>query len=599
MPPNQTEKELSKLSELMICWDDDWRNARPSFDLWKLDYLAYKMFRDPTTHPYKYNPVVPLVFTIVENTVSTTYNNFFTKENPFQITPRNGNQIINDDAIARQFEMAINAVVMHPDLEFRLEKYDLDMETAVFGNGYTMTVPEFDFEQQSDEGGPLYIGPRIKHVSVWDLIPDKECYRLTKGGNCRRLWHKEWIPIEEYKRRVEHAGYKKLDDDTLKKISSDKTWIDENEYHEDLLSKLGIGSRPEDGFDDKNGNILLLHYYDMDTGHYQTIASNRILVRDTSRPQRIETPLGAVNVALKPYPYCPYDDVRLWSFPKEFFAWGIGRVARGFQDDINLLKSMRLDEMELSIFKPLLVNELFVDEIDDLVMGPNFIWPVKDVANAVKQVDVSDVTQNAYVEQGMWEKEAQEATGNFEHMRGAETARRETATMGVLLREGGAKRQEAFLRRASMWAESVGIKIAIQMRTYMSQSEYERLIGEPDAGFYSLSVNEIRRSFDIQPSAAALTANRERDQQNFVQALQMAQGAPQYLNIPEWLRLGFNLFFPEKNPQKYILEAPPGQPQQPGGPPAASPDGTIPPGQPNIDPSQLIDMAAQGQLGGQ
>lgn len=599
MPPSKTEKELSKLSTLLLAWDDDWRNARPSFDDWKNDYLAYKMYRDPNTHPYKYNPVVPLVFTIVENTVSTTFNTFFMKETPFQITPGTGDQFTNDEAISRQLERGMNRLVMHPDLEFKNEKYDLDMETATFGNGYTMTVPEFDFDREDVEiGGPLYIGPRVKHISIWDMIPDKDCYRLTKGGNCRRLWHKEWISTEEYKRRVEYAGYKKLDDDMLKKLASDKTWIDENEYHEDLKSKLGIGARPEDGFDDKNGNILLLHYYDMDTGHYTTIASNRTIVRDTSEKRTIQTPLGPISMALKPYPYCPYNDIRLWPFPKEFFARGIGRIARGFQDDINLLKSMRLDELELGIFKPLLVNELMVDELDDLVMGPNFIWPVKDVDNAVKQVPISDVTQNAYTEQGMWEKEAQEATGNFEHMRGAETARRETATMGVMLRQGGAKRQESFMGRIGLWAESVGMKIAIQMRTYMSQTEYERLIGEPDAGFFNLTIDQIKSTFDIKPSASALTADRDRDQQNFINALQMAQGAPQYMNIPEWMKLGFELFFPTKNPDKYILQAPPGQPPVPGGPPPAGPDQSHIPGQPTIDPSQLIDMAAQGNLGG-
>lgn len=605
MASSSTEKELSALSKLMICWNEDWQNTRPSFDDWMNDYLAYKMYRDPNSHPYKYNPTIPLVFTITENKVSTSFNNFFMKENPFLIQPVAGNQIVNDEVIARQLERVLNTVIMHPDLEFQLEKYDLDMETTIFGNGYTMTVPEFDYEQESDIGGPLYIGPRIKHVSIWDLIPDKECYRLTKGGNCRRLWHKEWISTEEYKRRAEKSGYKKFKEDELKKLSSDKTWLSEQEYHEDLQAKLGVGSRPEDGYDDKNGNILLLHYYDMDTGHYTTIAANRMIVRDTSNPTTVDTPLGPIKIALKPYPYCPYDDIRLWPFPKEFFARGVGRIARGFQDEINLLKSMRLDNLELGIFKTFQVNELFVDELDDIMMLPGGIVPVKDVNNAIKPIEVGDITQNAYTEQAMWEKEAQDATSSQETMRGNAPARRETATTVVQLQRNGQIRTESFDKRVGHWAKSVGTKAVIQIRTYMSQSEYERILGEPDAGFYQLTVNEIKRGFDLRPSSASLSQVREIDQQNFVQVMQMVKEAPQYFNIPALASLGFELFFPTKTPSKYVLtqeqlmmqQQQMAQQSAQGSPPPAQ-DGSVGYGQPTISPSQLIDLAGQGQLGG-
>lgn len=598
-----SEKELSLLSKLLVTWSDDFDNARPHFDDWKNDYLAYKMFRDPNTHPYKYNPTIPLIFTITENIVSTVYNNFFMKENPLTISPVAGNQLVMDEVIARQLEKVVNVLSMHPDLEFELEKYDLDQETVIFGNGYTMLIPEFDYEQESEIGGPLYIGGRLKHISVWDLIPDRECYRLTKGGNCRWIWHKEWCSVEEYKRRMQNSGYKKLSDEELKKLASDKNWIPEDsEYHEDLLRTLGFGARPQDGVsDDKNPNILLLHRYDMETGHYQTIGANRMLVRDTSKERTIQTSLGPITMALKPYPYCPYDDIRLWPFAKEFFARGVGRIARGFQDEINLLKSMRLENIELGIFKTFQVNELFVDDFDDIMMMPGGIVPVKDVNNAIKTIEVGDITQNAYTEQAMWEKEAQDATSSQETVRGNQPSRRETATTVVQLQRNSMKRIESFQKRVAHWYKSVGIKKIIQIRTYMGQGEYERILGEPDAGFYRLSINEIKRSFDLRPSSASLDQIREIDQQNFVQVMQLVQGAPQYFNIPELAKLGFEMFFPTKNPDKYVIMQPPPPPGQPGqeqGPPQESPPGQQPYGQPTISPSQILNLAAQGQLGG-
>lgn len=601
MPLNkQTDQELSDITRLLTCWNRDWDNARPYFDDAAKDYLAYKMYRNPNSHPYKYNPVIPLVFTITENIVSTVFNNFFMKDNPLTITPVETTHLLKpnilDEKIAKQLEKVINVTSMHPDREFVLEKYDLDMETVIFGNGYTTCVPDFDFKQTSEMGGPVYVGPRVMHLSFWDLIPDREAYRLSTSAGCRRIWLKEWINEEEYKRRVENASYKKLSDDDLKKLTYDKTWIPED-FHRDLLSKLGKGARPEDGIDEKNGTILLLHYYDMYSGHYKTIAGNRILIRDTSIPQMVDTPAGPIKVSIPPYPYCPYDDLRLWPFPKEFFASGVGRIVRGFQEDINLMKSMRLENIEVSLFKTFLVNDMFVEEPDEIMMMPGGINIVKDINNSIKVLEVGNITEGSYVEQGQWEKEAQDASSSQETVRGNQPTRRETATTVVQLQRNSMKRIESFMKRVSFWYKSVSRKKAIQIRTYMSQNEYERILGEPDAGFYQLRLVEIQRLFDFQPSSSSLDQVREIDQQNFVQALQMAQGAPEVMNIPEWMKLGFELFFPTRDPNKYILAAPPQQPPVPGGPPPESPSGQTPYGQPTITPSQLIDQAAQGQLG--
>ena len=140
------------------------------------------MFRDPNSHPYKYNPTMPLVFTIVENLVSTSFNSFFLKDDPLSIDPvevtHQPNPNVHDEIIARQLERVVNTLSMHPDREFMLDKYDLDMETVVYGNGYTMTIPEFDYEQTSDIGGPVYLGPKVIPISFWE---DRKSTRLNSS----------------------------------------------------------------------------------------------------------------------------------------------------------------------------------------------------------------------------------------------------------------------------------------------------------------------------------------------------------------------------------------------------------------------------------
>lgn len=611
MPETKEAKEASRTLQLMNCWQEDFDRVRPNFELMKRDYLAYMRYRDPLSHPYKYNPTVPLVFTIAESIVSNVFNAFFLRDNIITISPvedtHYGSPNIRDADIARQLQKVANVISMHPDREFMLDFYDFIQETAVFGNGFTVNIPEFSTDEYSDMGGMRYLGPKIMPVSVWDLIPDKECYRLSRTSGCRRVWQKEWISVEEYKRRIKTHNYKKMSDDDLKRLSKDKNWMPEDtDVHFDLLSKLGKDARPKDGWDDKNGNMLLLHYYDMDTGHITTIAANRMVVRDTSQPQRVETVNGPQSFTIPPYPYCPYDELKLWSFSREFYAQGVGRIAATYQDEINLLKSMRLENIELGIFKTFLVNDIYGVEDEDMVMIPGGIIHTRDVTNSVKVLDVGDITQNSYTEQAMWEKEAQDATSSQENTRGNATARRETATAMTQLQRNAMKRTETFIRKIGHWYKSTSMKTLIQIRTYMSQAEYERIAGEPDAGFYQLSLSEIRRMFDITPTSTTIEQVSDIAQQNFINALQMVQGSEDLIQRTEWLRLGMELFFPHKNPDKYIIS--PDQAAQmqamgmPGGtgvPPGSGMNGAVAgPGQSTINPSQLMDLAAQGAIGG-
>lgn len=595
----QTEKQISEVSRLLVRWDSDWDHARPYFDEFKEDYLAYKFYRDPNSHPYKYNPVVPLVWTISENMVSSVFNTFFTKSNTVTIQPVERTHSflpgIPDEKIARQLEKVINLQRNHPDIEFMDDMYDLNMETVVFGNGGTCTIPVFDNDQPSELGGGTYIGCKTMPKTIWQTVPDKEGYRYS---NCRWIWEFEWIGKDELKERIENPdlGYEKLDKETINKLTGDDDWIPED-YHQDVLSNLGKGARREDGIR-SDGMILLLHFYDKKTGHYKTIAGNRMLVRDTSKEKTFETPFGPFKMTITPYPYNPYDDIKLWPFPREFYAMGTGKVARGFQDDINLLKSMRLENIELGIHKVFLYNDIYGVDVDDLFMIPGGAIATRDVNQSVKVLDVGDITQNAYVEQAMWEKEAQDSTSSHEITRGSEPHRRETATTAIRLERNSFKRTETFIKRSSRWHKSVTLKHIIQIRTYMSQAEYERILGEPDAGFFRMDLNDIKRMFDILPSGSSIDQIRDIEQQNFVNALQLIKGFEGMFNANELAKLFFELFFPDKNPDKYVVQGQPLQPAQGQVPPSEAPSGATGTGQPTISPEQLIQGALQGNIGG-
>ena len=474
-----TREELDLTSQLLIRWNHDWDHARPYFDCKKDEYLAYKFFRDPNSHPYKYNPSIPLVFTIVENMTSTVFNSYFAKPRVVEILPAERNHQflpqIRDEVIARQLQKVMNILMLHPDREYMLERKDLDLETMLFGNGYTLTIPEFDTSRTSDIGGPVYIGPRTGALSFWDVIPDRRCYRFS---NSRWIWVKEEVTWVELKEREEREGYFNIE--FIK--DNPKSW-DLEDFHEDALNKLKPGARPDDANDPKNDKYLILHNYDTKTGHFKTLGGNRILIRDSERPTEIETALGKEKIVIKPYPYNPYDDIRLWGFPKEFFAMGVGAVAKGFQDNINLMRSQRLENVELALHKVFVTARQFDVDPDELYMIPGGVIETTDIERAVKVLETGDVTGSSYTEQGIDEKQAQDATSSQETTRGNTPGRRETATAIVQLNRNAMKRLEAFMRQKSGSMDvSIYRKVMIQIRTYMSPREYMRILGEQDAG---------------------------------------------------------------------------------------------------------------------
>ena len=606
-----SEDTSALLSKLMVKWEADWRNARPYLDERQAYYMQYKMYRDPATHPYKYNPCSPLVFSITENTTATYFNAYFSNDRVTQVLPTEKSHAfspeIQDEKIARQLEIVVNAIQLHPDRQYEEDMYDLFQEVSLYGNAYSMCVPEFDEEGK-------YLGPRVKHISLFDLVPDRRAYRIS---NSEHLWHIErHVSKEELMSRMEspdHNGYIKMKEKDIEMLFTEPGWIHED-FKANLLSSLGYEDPKQlGGVNTENGEIIIIHHYDVRTGHYVSIAGNRMIVRDTTVP--VELPGlggGSVKMAIPPFYYNPYDHVKHWPFPKEWYAQGVGSIAGGFQDDINLLKSMRLENLELALHKVFLVNEGFNIDVDDLYFTPGGVIPVSDLDRAIKVLDTGpEITRDAYLEEAEWQKEAQDAASNQDTQRGNATQRREAATTVVALNEGAMKRPTAFLKRFRAWDRSVSLKKILQIRQYMTQEDYQMIIGEEDAGFFMMPLDRVQEMFDVSPATISLSMAREGDKQNLVQFAQMF-GPMNILKPNAWGELGMELFFPTKNPGRYVITAeeqeaiqkqaaeaaaqqaaagipPDGSQGGPGNPAGATANGPQP-----VDGQALVDKASAG-----
>lgn len=615
--PKQTADEINELALLYNRYRRDWNFARPHFDAGKKGVLHWHVYRDPESHPYKYNPAVPMIFTITESMTSSIINALFSGPNFVDILPvertHETQQTLPDEEIATQLTRVINHLMLNPDRELYVNMEEIVKEAVLLGNGFSVNLPDFDFNRTSDIGGPVYLGPKIMQKSFFDIVPDMEGCRFS---DCRWIWDIERVPLEELRTRMGKNGYKNLNDAVLKAFSDDEYWLPEGvNYFDDIQSTIGNSNRKNPGgFDKKSGIIVLLHFYDKFTGHFKTIAGNRLLIRDTSEPRSMDRPGGGTEkVELPPpYPYCPYGDLRLWSYSREFYAKGVAKIVGVYQDEVNLWKSMRYENIEMALHKVLLYNpSLGIDE-DDIWMAPAATIKTFDVHNSLKELEIDDITQSSYVEQSQAEKNAYDASGNQPEGRGNLPHRREAATTVLATLEKGAGREQTFMNKLGFYCRHEVVKVALQIRSFMSVNEYERILGEKDKGFYQLPTYEIANLFDFKPSMPSIDLLRQSELQNLITFVQVAQqGGENILNLDNVFKSIFRKIMPGENPNVFILTEEQKQQKQlemqqmmaaQNGQGGANPPGV--PGQrlagePTIPEDKVVEGVGDGVLGGQ
>ena len=214
---------------------------------------------------------------------------------------------------------------------------------------------------------------------------------------------------------------------------------------------------------------------------------------------------------------------------------------------------MRFENIEMAIHKVLMYNPIFGVKEEDIWMVPAGLIKVNDVNNAIKELEVDDITNSSYVEQAQAEKNAYDAAGNQPEGRGNLPQRREAATTVLMIRQEGQKRTESVIKKIDVYLRNEGKKSLMQIRIWMSKKEYERIIGDTDAGFYNMDPLDVMHNYDINTSIPAIDSLRESEMQNLINFLQIAQSQPENLNLDNIYKAIFRGLLPSYNPDHFIL----------------------------------------------
>lgn len=503
-PDEQTEKKLKDILTLLGRAEE---YCRPYFDRAERHYKLYRFSTAVADDDWPYVNRVRSrdILAFVEDTTAILIQTLFATQPFISVIPREtGNSFIKSMgidliAVAKQIEHLLDYQLSHEDTDFLEEIIDFFKSGGIQGNGYVGVYPKFE------RGTTNMILPLIKTTGFWDVLPVPGSKRISRS---RGVFVREFVTIPDLNEMAKMGVYQNVDQITSS-VGDTENW------HKNLLQDVGMT-----GYTDSQ-DVEVIHYFS--NGHVITFANRKVFLRDSTVPVKNQMGMEVYNT---PFPFdIPIVQYKHTPIPDEFFAMGIPEILEVLQEDKNLIRSARRDNIDLVINKIIMTKEGSDMNVDLLRFFPGAIWP--DTLNKVDFLKMEDVTQSSYAEEKGIQSDMENALSLFGYARGMTPQHTEQPTTVMKLQQASMNRQDINVKLAEITVlQEIARKIVMLNRRYMTQQTYEAIIGEPDAGFYKLPPEYINRMFVMKPVGSSVTHIKEVRQQQINGAVQLALGIP-------------------------------------------------------------------------
>jgi hypothetical protein len=499
------DEEFLKLKFLLEQLKRSEDYCRPYFDRAKRHYMLYRFSTAVADEDWPYVNRVRSrdILAFVEDTTAILIQTLFATMPFISIIPREGTNVMLQQlgidliAVGKQIERILDYQLSHEDTDFLETIIDYFKSGGIQGNSYIGVYPMFEPGSQ-DMKLPL-----LKTTGFWDVLPIPGSNRISKA---RGAFVREFATMTDLEDLEKRGVYKNVSQIKDKAQDSD-------DWHKQLLEECGMTGYV--GTDD----VEVFHYFS--GGHVITFANRKVFLRDSTIPQN--------GLYIEPFPYKnPIVQYKHTPIPDEFFAMGIPEILEVLQEDKNLIRSARRDNIDLCINKIIQTKEGSDLNYDLLRFFPGAVWP--DAMGKVEAFEIGDVTQSSYAEEKGIQADMENALSLFGYARGMTPAHTEQPTTVMKLQQASLNRQDINVKMAEITVlQEIARKIVMLDRKYMSQQTYESILGEPDAGFYKLPIEYINRFYAMKPVGSSVTHIKEIRQQQINGAVQLAMSIPPQL----------------------------------------------------------------------
>ena len=516
-----SDADFAKLKWLLERLQNSEDYCRPYFDRAKRHYRLYRFGSavDKEDWPYVNRVRSRDILAFTEDSTAIMMGTLFAQMPFFAVIPRETSLMfsqyeqIDPMLIGDQISKCLDYQVSHEDTEFFEEITDYFKGGMIFGTSYMGVYPKFTTDGQ-------YLRPLLKTTDFWDVMPIAGARRVTKA---RGVFVREFASLEEIKTLGKRGVYKNVNQ--LKTPSSSSG--DDAQWHKRLLEQVGMTAYRVD-----DNDVEIIHYFS--GGHVITFADRKVILRDSNVPKSaqpqsmIEQDLGSAEEnIIQPYPYkLPIVQYKYMPVPLEFFGMGIPEVLEVLQEDKNLIRSARRDNIDLVLQQVVKARSGADINFDLIKYYPGAIWPLENL-NDIEPLEQGDVTSSSYQEEAMREHDMENALSLFGYARGMTPKHSEQPTTVMKIQQASLNRLDLAVKLAEFTTlQNIAARIILLTRRYMDPATYEAIIGDKDAGFFRLSEEDIRRFYHFKPVGSSVTNIQEIRLQQVRAAMEMVQAVP-------------------------------------------------------------------------
>ena len=538
-PSEKDYKDLKWLLERLQA-SEDW--CRPYFERAKRHYRLYRFGSavDDDDWPYVNRVRSRDILAFIEDSTAILVQTLFATMPFFSVLPRETAMLyqqyeqIDPQKVGDQISKCLDYQISHEDTEFFEEIVDFLKGGTILGNSYMGVYPKFNRNGQ-------YLRPLLKATDFWDILPIAGARRVTKA---RGLFIRDFQTVEELKRLQKEGVYKNVD---MIKAPESSGSDPDKDWHKTLLEEVGLTNYHTD-----ENDVEVLHYFS--GGHVISIGDRKVILRNSN------------DKGIRPFPYdMPIVQYKYMPVPFEFFAMGIPEVLEALQEDKNLIRSARRDNIDLVINKVLKARSGADINFDLIKYYAGAIWPLDNLQD-IEEMQMQDVTQSSYQEESMREHDMENALSLFGYARGMTPQHSEQPTTVMKLQQASLNRLDLSVKLAEFTTlQNIAARIIMLTRRYMDQGTYEAIVGDKDAGFYRMTEEDIKRFYYFKPMGSSITHVKEIRLQQINAALQTALAIPPEMRMNNIEPYTMNLYEAEKelyeavdvrNPDRLLVKMP-------------------------------------------
>jgi hypothetical protein len=386
----------------------------------------------------------------------------------------------------------------------------------------------------------LYNAPKFDLIDIFDFWIDPVASGIE---DARYVIQRSYLTKEELEQKEEEGLYRNV------KLLIDREGANADENKQKRLSSIGLGG----GQQRYEGLYQVDEYWE--DNRLIAVGDGEILLHDGDNPYWH---------GQKPF-------VELIDQPIMFETYSIGEIEpiEYLQSELNTLRNMRMDNLNMSI------NRMWVRrrnaDIDDadLISKPNGIVDVDDINSDIRELQMTPVNPQAYQEDGTIKRDMENATGVFDHTRGAQTGTDSTATEVIRLQNSA----EARFYEKVMLMEAVGFKRLAHLTCSLAQqfvvnTEEIPLVTGDETQFMQVDPTKIAGQYDYITVSSSMDslANKDVKRQSLMTLHGVIRDSP-FVNMQEFTKLLFKAFeireidslllSPEQLQQMMIQQQPP------------------------------------------